>query len=175
MLRTCILLASALALPAAAAIAEPSGLAYSLRTLPTEDPAFALSANGVQLYQCQQVPGGASYAWFLVAPDATLYDGAASVARMASPNHWESLYDLSSVSGVPLRMQAAGADNLPWELMHAVPIGDSGMFAGVSSIQRVNTAGGAPPRGACDDTHVGDEARVAFTADYYFYKPRAAG
>jgi hypothetical protein len=49
------------------------------------------------------------------------------------------------------------------------------MFAGVSSIQRVNTAGGAPPRGACDDTHVGDEARVAFTADYYFYKPRAAG
>jgi hypothetical protein len=110
-----------------------------------------------------------------VAPDATLYDGPASVARMASPRHWESLYDLSSVSGIPLRLQSAGSGNLPWELMRAVPVGDSGIFAGVSSIQRVNTEGGAPPRDGCDATHLGDEARVAFSADYYFYKPRAAG
>jgi hypothetical protein len=176
MFRSCILLACALALPAAAAIPEPSGLARTMRVLPGEEPAFALTADGVQVYQCQQVPGdAAAYAWFLVAPDATLYDGPASVARMASPRHWESLYDLSSVSGIPLRLQSAGAENLPWELMRAVPVGTSGIFAGVSSIQRVNTRGGAPPRDGCDATHLGDEARVAFSADYYFYKPRAAG
>jgi hypothetical protein len=175
MFRSCAVALCSLALPAAAAISEPS-VAYPLRVLPSEAPAFMLTANGVQIYACQQVPGDPNaYAWFAQAPDATLYDGSASVARLASPNEWQSLQDLSSVSAVPMRMQAAGDANLPWELLHAVPTTDTGMFAGVSSIQRVNTQGGAPPSGGCDGTHVGDEARVAFTADYYFYKPVGAG
>jgi hypothetical protein len=46
------------------------------------------------------------------------------------------------------------------------------MFAGVTSIQRVNTSGGIAPAKGCDDTHTGSETRVAFSADYYFYKRR---
>ena len=46
------------------------------------------------------------------------------------------------------------------------------MFAGVTSIQRVNTNGGIAPATGCDDSHAGNEARVAFSADYYFYKRR---
>jgi len=72
-------------------------------------------------------------------------------------------------------MQAAGGDNIPWELLGAMPAGEAGMFAGVTSIQRVNTRGGGVPTAACDDTRVGEEARSAFTADYYFYKRRGAG
>ena len=171
MFRSCALVLCSLALPAAAAVAEPF-VAYPLRVLPSEEASFMLTANGVQVYACQQVPGDPNaYAWFVQAPDATLYDGPASVARLTSPNDWQSLQDLSSVSAVPLRMQAAGADNLPWELLHAVPAGETGLFANVTSIQRVNTQGGAPPASGCDDTHVGDEARVAFSADYYFYRP----
>ena len=176
MVRSVALLAASLAFPAVAALTEPSGIAPSLRALPGQAPAFALTATGVQVYQCQAVPGDPSaYTWFLVTPDATLSNGTGTVARLASPNQWESLQDLSAVSGIPLRMQEAGSSNMPWELLHAVPEGGDGMFAGVTSIQRVNTRGGAAPVGGCDDTHVGDEARVAFTADYYFYKPLAAG
>ncbi|HET9470850.1 MAG TPA: DUF3455 domain-containing protein, partial [Usitatibacter sp.] len=94
---------------------------------------------------------------------------------LATPNHWESLDDRSSVTGIPRRMQAAGGGNIPWELLGAMPAGEDGMFAGVTSIQRVNTRGGAAPATACDDAHVGEEARSAFTADYYFYKRRGAG
>lgn len=171
MLRPLALFAASVAVPAFAAIAEPDGIAPPLRVPPGEAPAFVLSGNGVQVYQCQQVPADPNaYAWFLVAPDATLSDGTGTVARLASPYHWNSLQDLSGVSTVPLRMQSAGAANLPWELLHAVPDGGPGMFAGVTSIQRVNTHGGVPPAGGCDEAHVGDETRAAFTADYYFYK-----
>jgi len=176
MLRLPALFAASLAVPALAAIAEPAGVAPPLRVLPDEAPAFVLTADGVQVYQCQAVPADSNaYAWFLVAPDATLSDGTGTVARLASPDHWNSLHDLSGVSAVPLRMQPAGSANLPWELLHAVPDGSPGMFAGVTSIQRVNTRGGAAPTAGCDETHVGDEARVAFTADYYFYKSTATG
>lgn len=175
-MRSLALFAASLAFPAVAALAPPADVAPPLRVLPDEAPAFSLTADGVQVYQCQAVPADSNtYAWFLVAPDATLSDGTGTVARLASPDHWNSLQDLSGVSAVPLRMQSAGAANLPWELLHAVPDGGPGMFAGVTSIQRVNTSGGVAPSGGCDETHVGDEARVAFTADYYFYKSTAAG
>jgi hypothetical protein len=64
--------------------------------------------------------------------------------------------------------------NLPWVLMRAQPLAETGLFAGVTSIQRVNTLGGATPTSGCGADNVGDEARVAYRADYYFYKPRGA-
>lgn len=172
--RTGLLVALCLACPVASAISEPAAIAPSLRALPAEAPAFALRADGVQVYQCSPLPNG-GYGWAFQAPDATLYEGSRSVARLATPNHWEALEDRSAVTGIPRRMQAAGAGNIPWELLGAMPTADAGMFAGVTSIQRVNTRGGAAPAAGCDDTHVGDEARSAFTADYYFYKRAGAG
>jgi hypothetical protein len=174
MKRSGLIVVLCLAGPAAAAVAEPGGIAPTLRTLPGEEPAFTLRADGVQVYQCSPLANG-GYGWAFLAPDATLFDGTRGVARLATPNHWESLDDRSAVTGIPRRMQAAGADNMPWELLGAMPAGEDGMFAGVTSIQRVNTRGGALPNAACDDTRVGEEARSAFTADYYFYKRRGAG
>jgi hypothetical protein len=42
------------------------------------------------------------------------------------------------------------------------------VLAGVRFVQRVNTAGGVGPTGACPT--VGLEQRVDYTADYIFYK-----
>jgi hypothetical protein len=176
MIRTCALAACCLVLPAAAAVAEPAGISPALRAGPGEAPALMLPGSGVQIYTC--TPSALqpdAYAWSPTAPDATLYDGGHSIARLATADHWESLDDRSSVSGILVRMQSGGAGNLPWTLMRAYPVGENGMFAGVTSVQRVNTRGGVAPTAGCDETHVGTEARVDFTADYYFYKRAGAG
>lgn len=176
MIRTCALAACCLALPAFAAVTEPAGLSPALRAAPGEAPALVLNGSGTQIYTCMASPTQAdAYGWVSTAPDATLYDGSHEAARLASTNHWESLDDRSSVSGIPMRLQSGGAGNLPWALMRGLPAGESGMFAGVTSIQLVNTRGGAAPSAGCDELHVGTEARVDFSADYYFYKAAATG
>lgn len=164
--------ALALALPAAA-LNEPAGLAVPLRVSSSETPAFMLSADGVYVYQCRaslSVPN--AYEWGFIAPDATLYEGSRSVARHSSVGVYEALTDRSSVSGIVRGAQPAGTANLPWVLIAAQPLSDSGIFAGVTSIQRVNTSGGAAPTTGCAATNEGAEARVAYRADYYFYKRR---
>ena len=42
--------------------------------------------------------------------------------------------------------------------------------ANVTSIQRLATHGGVEPAQPCDAANAGNEARVRYTADYYFYK-----
>ena len=171
-MRTRSLLAAvalAVALPAAA-LTEPAGLVAPLRVSAVEVPAFVLTGDGVYTYQCRQsltVPN--AYEWGFIAPDATLYEGSRSVARHSSVGIYEALTDRSSVSGVVTGTQAAGVANLPWVLIRAQPLSETGIFAGVTSIQRVNTSGGVPTTG-CDANNQGAEARVAYKADYYFYK-----
>ena len=162
------------AAPALAAIAEPPGLVASLRASAEEEASFMLSANGVHVYECKLTGGNpTAAAWYFVAPDATLFEGSRSIGVHKTANLWESTSDRSSVSGQVRSTQAAGS-NLPWTLYRAQPMNPTGMFAGVTSIQRVNTAGGAAPETGCSGTTVGTEARVPFTADYYFSKRRGA-
>ena len=167
-----VLLAAALP---AAAVSEPSGLDARLRAPATETPAFMLAGDGVYIYQCRaSFVDPNVFEWAFVGPDATLYDGSASVARHATVGLYESLRDTSSTSGVVRGSQPAGGANLPWVIMRAQPLSEAGMFAGVTSIQRVNTVGGAPPAAGCNADNAGEEARVAYQAEYYFYKSRAA-
>jgi hypothetical protein len=176
MIRTCALAACCLALPALAAVTEPAGLSPALRAAPGEAPALMLNARGTQIFTCMASPTQAgAYGWVSTAPDARLYDGTHEAARLATADHWESLDDRSSVSGIPMRMQSGGTGNMPWALIRGLPAGENGMFAGVTSIQRVNTLGGTAPAAGCDELHVGTEARVDFSADYYFYKAAGTG
>jgi hypothetical protein len=175
-----VLAAALLCTPAFAAVPEPAGLSPQMRAGANEEPAFLLTGNGVHIYQCRVTANDATtnaavntFAWSFVAPDATLSDGARTTARLASPNLIESASDRGSVSGLVRASQQAG-NNLPWTLMRAQPIGDAGLFTGVTSIQRVNTNGGMAPATGCNADSVGSEARVAYSADYYFYKRRGA-
>ena len=165
------LLASLSAFPALAAVGEPSGIPPRLRAGPNEQLAFHLTGNGVNVYQCKSTVANPNvYAWYFVAPDATLYDGSHEVARMASPNQMEALSDTTSVSGFVRAAQSAGPNDLPWMRASALANGDAGLFAGVTSYQRVNTRGGAAPATGCNADNVGEEARIAFDADFYFYR-----
>jgi Protein of unknown function (DUF3455) len=53
-------------------------------------------------------------------------------------------------------------------LLGAVKSDGPGIFDGVTYIQRVNTVGGIAPADPGD--FLGEEARVPYTADYFFYR-----
>lgn len=160
----------AAAVPAGAAIPEPRGLSPALRPGAGEEPAFVLNAEGAQLYACKPRAGEKNaFQWDFVGPEATLRENGKPVGRHGAGPVWESTDDRSSVKGAARKGQDGGQGNLPWLLMAATPSG-SGRFTGVTSIVRASTRGGVEPAEKCDASKSGREARVPYTADYYFYK-----
>jgi Protein of unknown function (DUF3455) len=166
-----LLIAAAAISSAHGAVTEPKGLGDVLRAPAGEQPAFMLKAEGVQVYVCKpraEDPKG--FQWTFVGPEATLRENGAVVGRHAAGPVWESTSDKSSVKGAARAGQDGGAGNIPWLLLAGTPSPGTGKFAGVTSIQRVATKGGVEPTGGCDASKAGLEARVPYSADYYFYK-----
>jgi len=160
---------------AAAAVPEPAGISAALRAPAGEQPDFMLNARGVQIYVCKQHGTDVyDYQWAFVAPEATLLDGDKIVGRHFAGPTWESVSDHSKVKGAAREHQDGGAGNIPWLLLAATSSEGTGRFAGVTSVQRVATRGGAEPTAPCDMSRSGQEARVNYTADYYFYKQKPA-
>lgn len=125
---------------------------------------FHAYALGVQIYHWNGT------AWTFVAPEAALFNDPCYEEQVgihyAGPT-WESK-DGSKVAGV---RQAACTPNrgaIPWLLLAATPTPRHGIFARTTYIQRVNTIGGTAPAEA--GSAVGDEARVPYSAEYYFYR-----
>ena len=129
-------------------------------------------ASGSQIYTCSEAADG-KWQWTLKAPDAELRDdkGTVVIHHFAGPTWQHS--DGSEVTGKAVgRTASPDADAIPWLLLSAVSHEGSGVLAHVTSIQRINTHGGQPPPAAeCAAAKRGAEARVAYTADYYFYAP----
>jgi hypothetical protein len=57
----------------------------------------------------------------------------------------------------------------PWVLLSAVSHSGAGVFSSVTSLQRINTAGGAPPTAPCDATGLSTQQTVNGSADFYYY------
>ena len=156
---------------ALAAIAPPSGLTPAIAAPADEAAAFMLRGEGTHTFECKPLPADPTrYAWAFGTPNVTLYDSGRPVARHVAENTWEATGDRSSVSGAIRARQDGGPTNLPWLLLRAQSTPDSGLFAGVSSVQRVNTLGGVAPDAGCDASNVGKQASVVVAADYYFYR-----
>jgi hypothetical protein len=128
-----------------------------------------LTAQGVQIYECRARKDDAQSAeWVFVAPEASLTDaqGRPAGRHYAGP-HWESLDGSKLLGSVKSRVDAPLAGAIPWLLLSTKSVGPAGALSKVSSIQRINTAGGvAPPADECSARSRGKEARVAYTADY---------
>ena len=124
------------------------------------------AAKGVQIYVCR-VKGAASE-WDFKAPEAELIDaqGRPFAKHYAGPT-WEAADGSKIVGKVLANEPAPTAGAIPWLLLSTESSG-SGVLAGVRFVQRVNTAGGVGPTGACPT--VGTEQRVDYTADYIFYR-----
>ena len=106
-------------------------------------------------------------AWAFVAPEADLFDaqGRKIGTHYAGP-HWEAADGSKIVGAVKTRAEAPQAGAIPWLLLTTKSVGAQGRFAGVTSVQRVNTSGGTTPTSPCDPTRLGTQARVVYAADY---------
>jgi hypothetical protein len=145
--------APALPPPACDSVNVPPGNKVSLH-------AYAL---GVQIYRWD----GAK--WVFLAPEAALYADPCYEEQVgthyAGPT-WESK-DGSKVVGTRLAGCTPFRGAIPWLKLGAASTSGRGKFERVTFIQRVNTIGGTAPAEA--GLFVGDEARVPYTAEYYFY------
>jgi hypothetical protein len=133
------------------------------------------AARGVQIYECKANAAGGQ-AWAFVAPEAELFDaqGRPAGKHYAGP-HWEALDGSKIVGTTKSRFDAPDASAIPWLLLDAKSVGPNGRFSKVTSVQRINTAGGlAPATQPCDAKSLGAKSRVSYTADYVLLAPTAA-
>jgi hypothetical protein len=123
---------------------------------------FRAYAEGVQIYEWD---GGS---WAFRGPSAKLYadaGGNGEVGRHYGGPTWESNSGSLVVATLNKACEQGPAD-IPWLLLDGVRSEGPGIFNGVASIQRVNTAGGRAPSGPGS---LGEVRNVPYTAEYYFY------
>jgi hypothetical protein len=123
-------------------------------------------ALGVQIYRWSGTN------WVFVAPEATLFADPCHAwevgTHYAGPT-WEAT-DGSKVVAARINGCTPERGAIPWLLLGATFTSDHGRFGRTTHIQRVNTIGGTAPAEA--GAFVGDEARVPYTTEYYFYRER---
>jgi Protein of unknown function (DUF3455) len=132
---------------------------------------FKVHAKGDQVYTCKGDAG--QFTWTLKAPDAQLFDkgGKPFGKHFAGPS-WEAS-DGSRVTGkVVANAPSPDPESIPSLLVNVVSHDGSGVLSSATTIQRLNTKGGKAPATGCDASHVGQEIRVSYSADYLFYAPK---
>lgn len=123
-------------------------------------------AVGVQIYRWDDV----AQRWSFVAPSALLLANSHSILpvgfHFAGPT-WTNLSGSSSVVGSVQVICPVDPTAIPWLKLSAVSSQGPGPFEGTTFIQRVSTTGGrAPSRTGT----AGEEVRIPYTAEYYFYR-----
>jgi hypothetical protein len=160
---------------AAKNLASVSDIPPSLKVTGNQAMSVALHGAGVQIYECRASKEAPNrFAWTLRSPEADLSDHAGKlVGRHYAGPTWEA-NDGSEVVGEVVVQESAPAENaVPWLLLRATSnTGKKGLFAKTASIQRVHTVGGKAPATGCDAKQAGKRVRVAYAADYYFYRRR---
>ena len=121
-------------------------------------------AKGEQVYACKG--DGGQFTWTLKAPDAQLFG-----KHFAGPS-WEAS-DGSRVTGKAVaNAPSPDSDSIPWLLVNIISHDGKGVLSSATTIQRINTKGGKAPATGCDASHVGQEVRVPYSADYLVYAPK---
>jgi hypothetical protein len=138
----------------------------ALAAAPGETPLLQVHAEGAQIYECKADAEG-GLAWVLREPIASLFLDGKTVGHHYAGPRWE-FSDGSSVSGkVVGKSPGDGPADIHWLKLAASADDGRGVVAGVTTIQRINTHGGALD-GDCETA--GAFRSVAYSADYVFLK-----
>jgi len=146
----------------------------NLRVPSTQTLSLETRATGVQIYDCKPGKDGpARYEWVFRAPEADLFDKAGTkIGRHYAGPTWESNDGSKAVGEVKARDDGPDANAIPWLLMSARSTAGTGILGKTASVQRVQTVGGKAPAASCSQAEAGKEARVPYSATYYFYVAR---
>ena len=155
----------------AAVIAVPMGAKLAMH----------LRGVGVQIYACAGPDAGATgstatapgYAWTLTAPEAKLFDGSGSEVGVHTKGPtWTSSRDGSAMVATKVaQVDAPIGKAIPWLALRATTHTGAGTFSPVTFVQRVNTVGGkAPEASTCNSKALSAQARVDYSADYFFFE-----
>src|SRR5213595_2420527 len=125
------------ALPGAARAEVPAAIAA-----PGETTVATWHAEGAQVYECK-VGNDGKLAWAFREPIATLLLDGKTVGRHYAGPNWEHI-DGSAVGGKVLASAPGkSATDIPWLKLEATARRGSGALSGISTVQCINTKGGA--------------------------------
>jgi Protein of unknown function (DUF3455) len=156
-----VFLLSASALAATAQTPLPEAVAA-----PGETVVLTLHAEGAQVYECKAGADG-KLAWAFREPTATLLLDGKTVGRHYAGPNWEHI-DSSAVVGKAVgNAPGATPDDIPLLKLTVTSGRGTGILSGVTTVQRINTAGGKL-EGACDKP--GSYRNAPYSADYVFLR-----
>lgn len=128
-----------------------------------------LHAVGAQIYACRVSPAG-PLVWTLQSPQASLFDATGREVGSHSAGPTWSTVDGSRVTAKKIaQVDAPAGHAIPWLLLEATSVTGSGLLSSVTHVQRIATARGTAPPDGCLGATLGNEVRVDYTAEYYFY------
>ena len=153
-------------LAAAAGTSAASAQIPAAIAAPGETAVVTLHAEGAQVYECKAGSDG-KLAWAFREPIATLVLDGKTVGRHYAGPSWEHM-DGSAVVGKAVG-NALGktASDIPWLKLEVTAQRGSGTLTGVTTVQRINTVGGAHA-GTCDKA--GGFHSAPYAADYVFLR-----
>ena len=156
-----LLLSSASVFSASAQTPLPDAIAA-----PGETVVLTLHAEGAQVYKCKAASDG-KLAWAFREPIATLLLDGKTVGRHYAGPNWEHI-DSSAVVGKAVgNASGATANDIPWLKLTVTSGRGTGILSGVTTVQRINTAGGKL-EGDCDKA--GTYRNAPYSADYVFLR-----
>ena len=133
---------------------------------PGENVVVTLHAEGAQVYECKPGADG-KLAWAFREPIATLVLDGKTVGRHYAGPNWEHADGSAVVGKVVGNAPGKSASDIPWLKLEVTAQRGSGTFSGVTTVQRINTAGGVHA-GACDKA--GALHSAPYAADYVFLR-----
>jgi hypothetical protein len=133
---------------------------------PGETVVLTVHAEGAQLYECKAGTDGKS-AWAFREPIATLMVDGKTIGRHYAGPNWEHSDGSAVVGKAAASAPGAVPGDIPWLKLEVISRRGSGILAGVTTVQRINTSGGML-QGACDKA--GTFGNVPYSADYVFLR-----
>src|SRR6476661_4999526 len=153
-------------LAAAAGTGAASAQVPAAIAAPGETAVVTLHAEGAQVYECKAGSDG-KLAWAFREPIATLLLDGKTVGRHYAGPNWEHI-DSSAVVGKAVgNAPGATPNDIPWLKLTVTSGRGTGILSGVTTVQRINTAGGKL-EGECDKP--GSYRNAPYSADYVFLR-----
>ncbi len=156
-----LLLLGSLASVSAAETALPDAVAA-----PGEAVVLSVHAEGAQVYECKAGTDG-KLAWAFREPIATLLLDGKTVGRHYAGPNWEHVDGSAVVGKVGGSAPGATPNDIAWLKLGVISQRGTGVLAGVTTVQRINTQGGKLD-GACDKA--GAFKSAPYSAEYVFLR-----